>query len=480
MTIRHLIASSNVQTDRVQGVLELQNENGSVRLSYREGKIVSVDTDTETLTLYSTLASEGSLRVDLLEKATAHAVEYDSDFGSALVALGILAPNVYFDKLTAWATTLIGQICLIKFTNVNFEETVVKPPPLPLGFDRYGILFEAIRRGLTAHELEDHLASINEVTLRTCPREGFSIEDAKPKPRELRVINAIDGSKNLNQLLTEFGGNDERNRDVLRAIFFAVEACLVESVATEQNSTDLKKQNQYQQELEGFKKQNYFEILGISVSSSDDAVHQQYVTLAKRYHPDNSDAKASPEMPQIFSSIFALINEAYEATKTHDKRKSYDKALKNGLKNPQEEQQHIENVINAEKLYEKADALLRMRKYAEGLSHIEEALKLQPNDIEFKVLRAYLKYFEQIKTIGATNAAQNAIQEISEYLRQDNNIASGYLYLGFLYRSIQNMKIALKYFKRVLEFQPTHTEALREIRLAENRAQKEKKRGTWF
>lgn len=65
-------------------------------------------------------------------------------------------------------------------------------------------------------------------------------------------------------------------------------------------------------------KRDYYDVLGVSRTASDDEVKQAYRKLAKRFHPDQNPGKAAAE------EKFKEAAEAYEVLSDKDKRSKYD------------------------------------------------------------------------------------------------------------------------------------------------------------
>ncbi len=66
-------------------------------------------------------------------------------------------------------------------------------------------------------------------------------------------------------------------------------------------------------------KKDYYEILGVSKTATDEELKKAYRKLAKKYHPD-----ANPDNKKEAEEKFKEVNEAYEVLSDAQKRKMYD------------------------------------------------------------------------------------------------------------------------------------------------------------
>ena len=69
-------------------------------------------------------------------------------------------------------------------------------------------------------------------------------------------------------------------------------------------------------------KKDYYKILGVEKTASDDEIKKAYRKLALKWHPDRN--QGSEEEKQKADKMFKDINEAYSVISEPDKRRQYD------------------------------------------------------------------------------------------------------------------------------------------------------------
>lgn len=476
---RPLQAMLRQAIDKATGELILTSGEGSLKLIYKDGKIVALETTILELSLAHFLIACGASNEDSIARAEERAPDMGGDLGTALITLGVLEPHAYFEKFIAWAKKSLSTVVSHDFGSVEVHPRDVSNPPVPLGFDRLGVIIDVVRDGAERGFLNDRLVERRPCPLILSQVDGVKLEDLKLRPGELRVMNAINGVKTLGELIDTLGGSEQKSLDVLRAVYFAIETGFAIFGEDPMVAKEVVEAARLREVFERLKRKHFFEILGVTEKNNDEETRAKYTDLAKQYHPDTLRPGAAPELIEARREIFALVSEAFDALQSEKQRYEYANDLAEGRAGSTDDLVKVQSKLQAETLFKKAEILAKVKKYEEALTYINEAIALDPEDTEFKIYRTYYG-FQQAQRSGAqADAAESAIRTILGLMKSDSNIASGYFFLAQLHKVVGKVDVATRYFEKVLEYDERNPDALREIRLAAMRQDKKNKK-KWF
>lgn len=451
---------------KARGRLLVESDEGQVVLDLLDGKVVAIDTTAERLGLGSYLLDANVVPIEALDEAVSAAAErFGGDVGAALIGLGKIPPHTYVETYAKWAKGVLADVIAWSSGTATFTPRDMKPPPMPLGLDRAASLVEAARAGLDKNALERRLSDRRVRPLIPSAVDGLTLEDLRLPPKELRIIRGVDGTKTLDETLALPGADA-----AMAALYAAIEGGFVVSGEDREAPKEIEAARQLEAELRTVSKKSPLEILGVKASATDEEVHARYMTLAKLHHPDRLRQGAALVLVDARRQMFAVVQAAYEAAQTIEKRQQIEQLAAFGVHNAADEQAVVRAVLESETFFKKAEIMARMRKYGEALELIEQALVRKPDDAEFRIHRAYFRH------MARKTEAETALAEIASELKKQPTIAAGFLFVARLNKSLDKSEQAMKAFKKVLDLDPRNHEAEQELRLASMRKDKQQKK----
>jgi curved DNA-binding protein CbpA len=205
------------------------------------------------------------------------------------------------------------------------------------------------------------------------------------------------------------------------------------------------------------RKQDYFEILGVTRTATREDIKRAYFALAREYHPDRHFQSASAELRQLAQQLYDLISTAHDTLTDPVERERYLAELAKGP--PRAHDEDVGKILAAEGKFQKGEELMRQRKYAEAHKAFREAVALYPDEGEFHAWLGWSLF--QCNP----NAAEDAVRSIEHAVSLNPKLDRSYLFLGYIHKAMGRPDKAEKQFEKAVQSNPDCTEALRELRL---------------
>jgi curved DNA-binding protein CbpA len=206
-------------------------------------------------------------------------------------------------------------------------------------------------------------------------------------------------------------------------------------------------------------RQSYYEVLGVQPDAPPPAIAAAYFQLAKRWHPDRLDEEHA-DLRDVAIRIFARIGEANQVLSDPDQRRQYDELLKTG-DGDAEEQEQVQKVLRAATSFQKAQVLLRRNNLAGAEEAARAALADAPEEADHIALVAWLESLKPNANLEAR------LRDLARAVKLDETNVRVRWFRGQLLKRLGKLKPAMEDFRYIVEKDPRHVDAQREVRLYE-------------
>jgi DnaJ-domain-containing protein 1 len=202
---------------------------------------------------------------------------------------------------------------------------------------------------------------------------------------------------------------------------------------------------------------DHFAVLGLKHDAMPAAIKAAYFSLAKLYHPDTVPPDVSPEAKQRCADVFSRVSEAWSVLGDDERRAEYQHALATGGT----EKVDVQAIFRAEHLFQQGTLLVKARRYDEARAAFVEAMKLNADEAEFGMWKAWCEFLlaPDKKRQQAASAAA-----IEAELRRNARCAQGHLFLGQMAKLAGDLSAAEKHLRRGLAVDPDQPDLQRELK----------------
>jgi curved DNA-binding protein CbpA len=214
-------------------------------------------------------------------------------------------------------------------------------------------------------------------------------------------------------------------------------------------------------------KMDHFEVLGVTQDANPAQVQETYLKLAKSFHPDRLPQELADLKP-LATKVFSRISEAHQVLSEPAKRQAYVDSLKHG--NEESEEEKVRRILRAAGSYQKAEVLLKKRMLAAAELEANRALEDDPDQPDYRALYAWI----QSSKPDSDSRLPDLLRLLNDSITRNPASEKNRYYRVQILKRLGKIDEAVADCRIIVEKNPHHVDALREIRLWEMRRSPQK------
>lgn len=208
---------------------------------------------------------------------------------------------------------------------------------------------------------------------------------------------------------------------------------------------------------------DFFLRLGLAHDASPAAVKQAYLALAKQFHPDRFIHPALSDLAPRVKELFSCLNEAYGALSDGRQRAEYLAGLRSAASGGGPAPAEGREAEMARLDFQKGEACLRTRDFARARAFLEAAVRGDPARAEYKAALAAAWIDDPAKRNLAL------AKQLLAAAMKDPRCDRAFVVAARLARAEKDDAAAERLFRAACTANPGNPEAVREVRLFDER-----------
>jgi tetratricopeptide (TPR) repeat protein len=322
----------------------------------------------------------------------------------------------------------------------------------------------ALASGAAGRGLDAHPESV--IVVRLPSREmvaswGLGVEERK-------VLDALDRARGrdivLDQFLRVVSADGQARVDARGLLAFLRGIGMVDFRGRPWDKETDEQLEKLVLEIHRVARSSVFEAIGLDMNATDNEIREKFRALARTWHPDAYFGK-HPRVIKAAEVLFGRLQGAYDQIKTPQGREAARSQLAGAAAAAAEKGR---DPTQARVSISQGKLFLRNKRYPEARQSFRDATVLDPSNAEAHVLYGWARYLTE------PSASAAAIRAVEAGARLDPKHADAAYYLGRIASLQQDPERALKWFQKAIALKPDHTDAVREVRVLENRLKEAK------
>jgi CheY-like chemotaxis protein/curved DNA-binding protein CbpA len=473
---------------RANGVLRLESGKKKKAIALRDGRPVAVKSNLVNECLGNLLVRMEQISPEEMAESLRRVKRGEGLQGDILVAMQLLSLEDVSAALVAQAEEKLFEVFEWPSGRFHFEigARLEGGNALALEKSAANMIIDGVRRRVPIGQVDAFLEARAHLFAAQGESPFYRFQEIDLDPGEQLLLRALDGTMRLRDL----GDQGESIRRTLYGLFVTEMLELREQASPAQRAAvpspastssaprpvdraNDPAENELRTELAQMaarlRGKNYFEVLDVPESVSDDGVRRAYVEIAKKTHPDRY-SNASDAVRRLSEEIFGLVSKAHETLSDSRRRNEYLLERRRGERAAAELEEG-QRAVQAELQFQQGEVKLKRRDFPGAVECFQWAVKLYPEEGEY---HAHLGWARYLAEPNDRTVLKEALENVKKGAKLAPDREKPYLYLGRLYQAAGRADIAEKMFARCVQIKSDCVEALRELRLMHMRREKEK------
>jgi curved DNA-binding protein CbpA len=196
---------------------------------------------------------------------------------------------------------------------------------------------------------------------------------------------------------------------------------------------------------------NYYQILDVPRTATEEDIKKAYFHLARRFHPDCFDRSLPAHYRVQIEDVFDKITKAYRTLTNREGRQDYDGKITSGG-----EDKPKDTLARADTKFRQAKTLYGQGRFEDAMSLLEEAVRLNRQKGGYYLLLA-------MSEARLREFHKKAEEHFLKAIELEPWNPEGFVGLGMLYKKVGLTTKATRMFHKALELDGEHEAALREL-----------------
>lgn len=438
---------------KASGHLNIVKENGEVSgVSLSQGKIIGVDIIDKETQLGQLLIEAGYLMRDDLTAALN--INNQKRIGEKLIQANLLSPHAFNIALENQMKIRISRTIVDTSVRINFVTTDIDlTEPYLDGNSLTQYMHDWIASKLTNQWLKAHYMQWenNQISLVSQLSSDSEIWNYPLIEKCKSLVESVKESSTLQQLTANADFDQEVGFKALHFLFIKgyLQFGEIRSVANEDvRFASLQKMLL---QLQGKNKLEVLDVLTRLTGGSDSDIDFVYNEFMRMLGPQPTESQN--KIAATYHKLASLAKESYEFSKTGNREKMKEQLARS----------EIEFKLKAASHFEEAKQLLLKTQYAQALTLLQKAVKVDPSLEKIKLYMAWA----HLALLDSTPQKKQALAEIETQLIQippEEKFDALYSFvLGLVHKSKGDFSLAKKAFEKVINLDSNFIMARREL-----------------